>query len=183
LLKSRFHSNKNDEFSTTNEIRPDVKFSQGQLVWAKLNNHPWWPCRIAKENSHESNGSHVKLINNNKLAYFVEFFGPSTVRAWTYEINLFYFDGIESFKVYAQNQVDRATTKIAKEKLAEKFQLKVAINQRDHWEKAIEQANFYLRTNKSFDETTINRVEKLKKNKPKTNNQRKSVQIIISLQI
>ena len=25
-------------------------FNLNDLVWAKLNNHPWWPCRIVSDN-------------------------------------------------------------------------------------------------------------------------------------
>jgi hypothetical protein len=82
----------------------------------------------------------------NKLMYYVEFFGSSNERSWTFDVNLFKYDGIESFKTYAQDQVDRAVTKSDKEKLAERFQLKVALNRREHWEEAIKQADFYLET-------------------------------------
>lgn len=43
--------------------------------------------------------------------------------------------------------MDRALSKSAKEKLAERFQLKVALNRRDQWEQAIEQADLYLLRN------------------------------------
>ena len=85
-----------------------------------------------------------------RLAYFVEFFGTCSISAWSLDENIFSYDGIESFKTYAQDQVDRAPTKLAKEKLAEKFQLKVATNRRDQWERAIEQANSYLRNGQIY---------------------------------
>ena len=77
--------------------------------------------------------------------YFIEFFGPLKERAWLSYHSIFIYKGIESFKIYAQDQVDRATSKTAKEKLAERFQLKVALNRRDQWEVAIEQADMYLK--------------------------------------
>ena len=85
-----------------------------------------------------------------KLAYFLEFFGTCSISAWSLEENIFLYDGIESFKTYAQDQVDRAPTKLAKEKLAEKYQLKVATNRRDQWERAVEQANSYLRNGQRY---------------------------------
>lgn len=81
--------------------------------------------------------------------YFIEFFGPLKERAWLSCHSIFRYKGIESFKIYAQDQVDRATSKAAKEKLAERFQLKVALNRRDQWEVAIEQADMYLKTSEA----------------------------------
>ena len=40
-----------------------IKFHVGNLVWAKLDNHPWWPCKITREFPLDSNSSYVKLIS------------------------------------------------------------------------------------------------------------------------
>jgi len=88
--------------------------------------------------------------------YFIEFFGPQAERAWLAQANVFRYKGIESFKIYAQDQVDRALSKAAKEKLAERFQLKVALNRRDQWEQAIEQADLYLRAGESISQPDVN---------------------------
>ncbi len=40
-----------------------IKFNVGNLVWAKLDNHPWWPCKITREIPLDSNSSYVKLIS------------------------------------------------------------------------------------------------------------------------
>jgi hypothetical protein len=26
-----------------------LKYNSGDLVWAKIMNHPWWPCKIVKD--------------------------------------------------------------------------------------------------------------------------------------
>ena len=57
------------------------------------------------------------------------------------ESGLIEYKGIEAFKTYAQDQVDQAPTKSQKEKLAERFQLKVALTRREHWERAVEEAD------------------------------------------
>ena len=77
--------------------------------------------------------------------YFIQLFGAVEEKAWLCQNSLFKYRGIESFKTYAQDQVDRAASKSAKEKLAERFQLKVALNKRDQWEQAIEQADLFLK--------------------------------------
>ena len=43
----------------------------------------------------------------------------------------------------------------AKEKLTERFQLKVALNRRDQWEQAIEQADLYLRAGESISQPDV----------------------------
>lgn len=71
--------------------------------------------------------------------------GTYKERAWVKESSLFKYNGIESFKTYAQDQVDRAETKLDKERLAERFQLKVSLNRRDDWDNAITQADLIIK--------------------------------------
>lgn len=122
--------------TTTN----DIKFNIGDLVWAKVSGHPWWPCMISIDSS-ENN--HVKMVGvaRPKRMFHVDFFGPSVEHAWVIESGLIEYKGIEAFKTYAQDQVDQAPTKSQKEKLAERFQLKVALTRRDQWERAVEEAD------------------------------------------
>lgn len=32
-----------------NKPLPPVKFKEGDVVWAKFNRRPWWPCQVVKE--------------------------------------------------------------------------------------------------------------------------------------
>lgn len=80
--------------------------------------------------------------------YFIQFFGIQSEYAWVRQGCLFSYKGIESFKKYAQDQVDRARSKADKEKLAERFQLKVANNRRKQWEDAIKLADEYIKNAK-----------------------------------
>ena len=85
------------------------------------------------------------LFSGNKLMFLVEMIGSYKDRAWVSQSSLFNYKGIESFKTYAQNKVDRAVTKIDKERLAERFQLKVSLNRREKWEEAIANADLIIR--------------------------------------
>ena len=76
--------------------------------------------------------------------YYVEFFACPQEHAWVKQSCLFSYKGIEAFKTYAQAQVDRASSKTTKERLAERFQLKVATNRRQQWEEAIKLADQYI---------------------------------------
>ena len=101
--------------------------------------------------------------------YFIELFGAVEEKVWLCQNSLFKYRGIESFKTYAQDQVDRAASKSVKEKLAERFQLKVALNKRDQWEQAIEQADLFLKaaaadTNHDSNSNICNQILKRKVN-------------------
>ena len=130
-----------------------TKYQVGDLVWAKVSGHPWWPCIVSRD----STGSHVKEVGTSrpKRHFYVEFFGPAVEHAWVAEGGLIEYKGIEAFKTYAQDQVDQAPTKSAKEKLAERFQLKVALTRRDHWETGVEEADEALTKKRADDRMLI----------------------------
>lgn len=125
---------------SASSITNEVKYNVGDLVWAKVSGHPWWPCVVARD---AIENSYVKAVGaaRPKRMFYVEFFGPSVEHAWVAEGGLIEYKGIEAFKTYAQDQVDQAPTKSQKEKLAERFQLKVALTRRDHWEHAVKEAD------------------------------------------
>jgi [histone H3]-lysine36 N-dimethyltransferase NSD2 len=139
-------SNNNNKKANDNNI----KFQIGDLVWAKLSGHPWWPCMVSNPLSSQSNTTsslnnqlHYRLVGATrpKRFVYVEFYGPARENAWISESSLIEYKGVDAFKVYAQDQVDQAQAKSAKEKLADKFQLKVSLAKRDYWEKAVNEAD------------------------------------------
>lgn len=90
----------------------------------------------------------------------MELIGSSPERDWVSDSNIFRYAGIDSFKKYAQDQVDQAQSKSAQEELVERFQLKIATNKREDWEMAIHQADFIIaQTDSSLNQ---NRIEKRK---------------------
>ncbi|RNA35008.1 histone-lysine N-methyltransferase NSD2 isoform X1 [Brachionus plicatilis] len=154
VSKSNFGSNQHKsekalELNQSQKTRP--VFRKNDLVWAKLKNHPWWPCRILNEIFNK--------IGEN-YTYFVELIGANSERDWVSDGNIFKYAGIDSFKTYAQDQVDKATSKFAKEELAERFQLKIATNKREEWDRAIKQADFIR--NQVGTGLNQNRIEKRK---------------------
>lgn len=88
----------------------------------------------------------------NKEMYLVEMIGAFKERAWVSQSSLFKYKGIESFKTYAQDQVDRAETKLEKERLAERFQLKVSPTRRDDWDQSIVEADLIIKKNELEEE-------------------------------
>nr|QDG00787.1 histone-lysine N-methyltransferase NSD2-2 [Brachionus koreanus] len=141
VAKSTFSCNesKSTRTSESNESQKTRPlFKKHDLVWAKLKNQPWWPCRILNDSNQ---------IGENYV-YFVELIGCNSEKDWVSDKNIFEYAGIDSFKRYAQDQVDKATSKSAKEELAERFQLKIATYKREEWDMAIRQADL-IRTQNS----------------------------------
>jgi histone-lysine N-methyltransferase NSD2 len=137
------------------------------LVWAKVGGHPWWPCMITSAPSNEVLNeciTHVKYIGTTrpKRMFYVQFFGTTIEHAWVPEGCLIDYGGIEAFKTYAQDQVDQAMTKSAKEKLAERFQLKVALSRRENWELAVKEADLAMK--KSISERKLYFTKKYRSN-------------------
>ncbi|CAF0761462.1 unnamed protein product [Brachionus calyciflorus] len=115
-------------------------FNLYDLVWAKLDKHPWWPCKIVND---------AKNIFRRKIGerfiYHVESIETRKENAWVLDINILKFEGFDSFKIYAQEQVDRATSKSAKEELAEKYQLVIPPDRSDEWKMALQHADLMKR--------------------------------------
>ncbi|CAL8272103.1 unnamed protein product [Boreogadus saida] len=59
-----------------------VKYLNGDLVWAKFNRRPWWPCQIACDTPQ---GAHTKMkapSHRPCRLYFLETIGEVAERAW-----------------------------------------------------------------------------------------------------
>ncbi len=71
----------------------------GKLLWAKLGKFPWWPCIISKNPK-------VYNIVPKKPKIHVIFFGPKTEHSWVTQSSVLEYNGLNSFKSYAQEQVN-----------------------------------------------------------------------------
>lgn len=106
----------------------------GTLLWGKLSGYPWWPCLVAPTPEKSSN-------NLKRAKLFVLFFGPTTEHAMILENLTVEYQGLESFKLFAQAEVDKMNSKSAKEKLAERYKLKIPKTRGNDWLQAIEEAD------------------------------------------
>ncbi|XP_053334327.1 histone-lysine N-methyltransferase, H3 lysine-36 specific [Clarias gariepinus] len=77
---------------------PEVKFTVGDVVWAKFNRRPWWPCRISIDPQSESH-TRMKEPNNRRCRmYFVRTFGEIVDQAWVPGKATFAFEGGQQFE-------------------------------------------------------------------------------------
>jgi hypothetical protein len=57
-----------------------IDFEAGDLTWAKIGTHPYWPCMVTEE---PSSGQHRKIVTNRSQPYYhVRFFGDRGRRSW-----------------------------------------------------------------------------------------------------
>ncbi|TSP90471.1 Histone-lysine N-methyltransferase, H3 lysine-36 and H4 lysine-20 specific [Bagarius yarrelli] len=77
---------------------PEVKFTVGDVVWAKFNRRPWWPCRISIDPLSES---HTRLKESSSRPcrmYFVRTFGEIVDQAWVSGNSTYAFEGGQQFE-------------------------------------------------------------------------------------
>ncbi|KAJ8247169.1 hypothetical protein GJAV_G00259560 [Gymnothorax javanicus] len=61
---------------------PEVKFSVGDLVWAKFNRRPWWPCQVTTD---PRDGTHTRMKEPSRRPcrqYFLRTLGDTVDQAW-----------------------------------------------------------------------------------------------------
>lgn len=147
VSKSNNGCNENKSARSESNESPKTVLQKNDLVWAKFKNHSWWPGRVLNDINKIgiSESKFKKLLffcSGESNIYFVELIGSNPERDWISDCNIFRYAGIDSFKKYAQDQVDKAKTKSDQEELVERFQLKIATNKREEWDMAIRQADF-----------------------------------------
>ncbi|KAA0720361.1 Histone-lysine N-methyltransferase, H3 lysine-36 and H4 lysine-20 specific [Triplophysa tibetana] len=72
---------------------PPVKYLEGEVIWAKFNRRPWWPCQVTvdptKRVYHRIKEPPVKASRQ----YFLKTFGEPEERAWVAERSTHIFVG------------------------------------------------------------------------------------------
>ncbi|XP_069553174.1 histone-lysine N-methyltransferase, H3 lysine-36 specific [Brachyistius frenatus] len=77
---------------------PAVKYLEGDLVWAKFNRRPWWPCQITCD---PDQGAHTKMKVPHPRPcrmYFLETVGEIIERAWVPGNAVLPFEGGHQFE-------------------------------------------------------------------------------------
>ncbi|KAG8128430.1 hypothetical protein E2320_015267 [Naja naja] len=75
-----------------------VKYEAGDLVWAKLNRRPWWPCKVCHDPVLDTH-SKMKVTNRKPYReYYVEVLGDPSERAWVVGKSIVIFEGRHQFE-------------------------------------------------------------------------------------
>uniref|UniRef100_A0A3P9IRQ7 Histone-lysine N-methyltransferase, H3 lysine-36 specific n=1 Tax=Oryzias latipes TaxID=8090 RepID=A0A3P9IRQ7_ORYLA len=84
--------------SPKKKLLPAVRYSEGDLVWAKFNRRPWWPCRVIYD---PDQGFHTKMKVPSPRPcrmYFLETVGEVAERAWVPNGVILPFEGGHQFE-------------------------------------------------------------------------------------
>ncbi|XP_026529180.1 histone-lysine N-methyltransferase, H3 lysine-36 and H4 lysine-20 specific isoform X2 [Notechis scutatus] len=75
-----------------------VKYEAGDLVWAKFNRRPWWPCKVCRDPVLDTH-SKMKVTNRKPYReYYVEVLGDPSERAWVVGKAIVIFEGRHQFE-------------------------------------------------------------------------------------
>uniref|UniRef100_A0A8B9KBQ7 Nuclear receptor binding SET domain protein 1a n=1 Tax=Astyanax mexicanus TaxID=7994 RepID=A0A8B9KBQ7_ASTMX len=77
---------------------PGVKYAVGDVVWAKFNRRPWWPCRVSIEPLSESHTRMKEPSRRPCRLYFVRTFGEIIDQAWVSGKATYPFEGGHQFE-------------------------------------------------------------------------------------
>ncbi|XP_046714681.1 histone-lysine N-methyltransferase, H3 lysine-36 specific [Silurus meridionalis] len=77
---------------------PEVKFTVGDVVWAKFNRRPWWPCRVSIDHSRNSHTKMKEPSSRPCRMYFVRTFGEIVDQAWVSAKATCAFEGGQQFE-------------------------------------------------------------------------------------
>ncbi|ROL50219.1 Histone-lysine N-methyltransferase, H3 lysine-36 and H4 lysine-20 specific, partial [Anabarilius grahami] len=91
-------SHSNPSNSPKKKQLPGVKYSAGDVVWAKFNRRPWWPCHVTADPQIEV---HTKMKDPSRRPcrlYFVRMFGEIIDQAWVPAKSTFPFEGGHQFE-------------------------------------------------------------------------------------
>uniref|UniRef100_A0A8C1VA02 Histone-lysine N-methyltransferase, H3 lysine-36 specific n=1 Tax=Cyprinus carpio TaxID=7962 RepID=A0A8C1VA02_CYPCA len=72
---------------------PPVKYLEGEVIWAKFNRRPWWPCQVTV---HPAEGVYHKIKeppDRTNRQYFLKTFGEPEEQAWVPERSTHIFVG------------------------------------------------------------------------------------------
>ncbi|XP_042307736.1 histone-lysine N-methyltransferase, H3 lysine-36 specific isoform X3 [Sceloporus undulatus] len=75
-----------------------VKYEAGDLVWAKFNRRPWWPCKICHDPILDTHSKMKVSSRRPYRQYYVEALGDPSERAWVVGKAIVVFEGRHQFE-------------------------------------------------------------------------------------
>ncbi|XP_053317865.1 histone-lysine N-methyltransferase, H3 lysine-36 specific [Spea bombifrons] len=142
-----------DDMEANNERSPDaselnlkprrkrltpVRYEEGDVVWAKFNRRPWWPCRISANPDHDEQSQRRDFSRKPPRQYYVETLGEITERICVPTKAIVRFTGVHQFEVLpdlrrSQKQKEKNLKQIPS-KLLPLWQKGIALAQEHHAE-------------------------------------------------
>ncbi|XP_062868198.1 histone-lysine N-methyltransferase NSD2 [Trichomycterus rosablanca] len=66
-------------------VLPPVKYLEGEVIWAKFNRRPWWPCRVTVNSLLETYHKIQEISDKLCRHYYIKTFGEPEELAWVSE--------------------------------------------------------------------------------------------------
>ncbi|KAK2154206.1 hypothetical protein NP493_2211g00002 [Ridgeia piscesae] len=76
----------------------------GDLMWAKVSGHPWWPCMVAYD-PYQGIYTRIKGDLRQTRLYHVQFFGNEAERGWVSEGAMIPFEGKKAFERFCVEMI------------------------------------------------------------------------------
>ncbi|XP_014675575.1 PREDICTED: histone-lysine N-methyltransferase NSD2-like [Priapulus caudatus] len=96
----------------------------GDLIWAKVVGHPWWPCMVSAD---PVLGRYTEVKGRAPRGfrrYHVQFFGDAPQRGWVTDGGCVEFAGLMRFNNYVRERVEAARTGSAKRLVRRRYEVK-----------------------------------------------------------
>ncbi|VDP94056.1 unnamed protein product [Echinostoma caproni] len=147
-------------------------FELGDLFWAKVGSHPWWPCMVY----YTPNGESYVRSKGKLFSYHVQFLGPLVERAWVYTSNLIPFEGKKKFDEYVQDKLKNSKDKNERAK----FDSKSTSSNREIWTQSWKEAESALSMTPEKRIATFGRISVKSKVKPLSKNEEGEILQLLS---
>uniref|UniRef100_A0A3Q1EBY2 Nuclear receptor binding SET domain protein 1b n=1 Tax=Acanthochromis polyacanthus TaxID=80966 RepID=A0A3Q1EBY2_9TELE len=117
---------------------PPVKFVEGEVVWAKFNRRPWWPCEVTVDPVQGSFHRVKEPSDRPCRLYHVRTFGEPVELVWVEEKSTHTFHGgFEFEQLHLQHRRGKQREQNNKCTIAKRFQ--------DSWKSSVAEAEAVLR--------------------------------------
>lgn len=124
------------------EIKPklqNIEFGVGDLLWAKMQGYPWWPCMVTNDPfTGEFYKSTPPFVQKRGILYHVQYFGSKPYRGYTLNGAVMPFEGFENFKQKITQELEESTDKSKRLKVEQKYFVKNSIWK--NWNESVSEA-------------------------------------------
>ena len=145
----------------------EAEYALGDMLWARVSGHPWWPCKVTKDPTQDiytktsrmsSQSSFIEFINNVKYhttlytiflnvlldlgktvirSYHVGYYGDEEERGWITEGRIIPYKGMKQFLDYCANKRKSYSLNKAKREL---YSTDVKKSRLSAWNRAVRDA-------------------------------------------